>query len=83
VALAGALGLVTFAFSRLWIGIVAAAAAALVARVPRARWLVTLGAPVALVASRLAHAPDLAWLTLALLAVDLACGMFLERRRDA
>ncbi|MBV8950584.1 MAG: hypothetical protein JOZ99_06900, partial [Actinobacteria bacterium] len=77
--LAGALGVGTLVFSRIWIALVAAGATMVLARVPRARWIATVGAPVALIESRLAHTPELAWLALAFLAVDLACGGVLAR----
>jgi hypothetical protein len=81
--LAGAVGLATLALSRPWIAAAACVVAVVAVRVPRARVLLTLGAPLALVESRLAHEPELAWLALALVAVDLACGGLLARRRDA
>ena len=81
--LAGAIGLGTLALSRPWMALVAAVATVAALRVPKARLLLTIGAPVALIESRLAHEPELAWLALALLAVDLACGWLLLRPRDA
>jgi hypothetical protein len=81
-AIATCLGvtLLVAAWSRVWIGLVAGAATVLVAFVPRSRVLVAAAVPVTLVASRLFHEPDLAWLTLALLIVDL-CGRWLHGRR--
>jgi hypothetical protein len=81
-ALAAAVGLATLAVSRPWIGAVAAVATVVGTRVPKARVLLFLGAPIALIESRLTHEPDLAWLALAFLAVDLACGAVRAQRRD-
>jgi hypothetical protein len=81
--LAGTIGLASFVFSRPWIGVVAAAATVAGSRVARARFLLTLGAPIALIESRLAHQPELAWLALALVAADLASGWLTSRARDA
>jgi hypothetical protein len=81
--LAGTIGVASFVFSRPWIGVVAAAATVVGSRVPRARFLLTLGAPIALIESRLAHQPELAWLALALVAADLASGWLTSRARDA
>jgi arabinofuranan 3-O-arabinosyltransferase len=80
--LAGAVGIATLLVSRPWIGGVAALATVIAARVPKTRVLLFVGAPIALIESRLAHEPDLAWLALAFLAVDLACGTLRARRRD-
>jgi hypothetical protein len=74
-------GLAAAAVSVPWIGVVTAAALALVARVPATRWLVTLSAPALLVAARLVEEPRLAWLALALLAVDIAVWLLRSRRQ--
>ncbi|HEU5309342.1 MAG TPA: alpha-(1-_3)-arabinofuranosyltransferase family protein [Acidimicrobiia bacterium] len=73
-------GLVTAAFSRPWIGVVAGVAAAVVTLVPRARVLVVVAIPLVLALSRIAHEPELAWLTIALLVVDLAARWVRSRR---
>ncbi len=78
---AAAAGLAAAAVSVPWIGVVTGAALALVARAPAARWLVTLSVPALLVASRLAAQPRLAWLALALLAVDIAVWLLRSRRQ--
>ncbi len=80
--LAAGLGVVALVWSRPWIAVVTAAVTVVATRMPRARVVLTLGAPIALVESRLAHRPELAWLALALLGVDLACGALLARRRE-
>jgi hypothetical protein len=76
-------GIVTAAFSRPWIGVVAGFATVLVTLVCRARMLVALAIPVVLVASRLSHRPELAWLTIALLVVDLAARWLRGRARPS
>jgi hypothetical protein len=70
--LAVSAGLLTAAVSRPWIGLVVAAVTPVVLA-SGARGVLTLTAPVVLALSRLSHTPELAWLALALVAVDLAC----------
>lgn len=74
-------GLAAAAVSVPWIGVVTGAGLALVARAPAMRWLVTLAVPALLVASRAVEEPRLAWLALALLAVDVAVWLLRSRRR--
>jgi arabinofuranan 3-O-arabinosyltransferase len=69
-------------WSRLWIGLVAGALALAAGLVPRSRLLVAAAIPLALVASRVVHEPELAWLSIALLVVDLG-GRWMHRRRTA
>jgi hypothetical protein len=69
--------------SRAWIGIVAGVAAVVVVLVPRARLVVELGAPLVLALSRVLDEPELAWLTIALLVVDLAARWVRGRARRA
>jgi arabinofuranan 3-O-arabinosyltransferase len=76
-------GAVTAAFSRPWIGVVAALATMLVILVPRTRVLVAAGIPFALVASRVTHKPEVAWITIALLVVDLTARWVRGRVRRA
>jgi arabinofuranan 3-O-arabinosyltransferase len=64
--------------SRPWIGVVAGGAALLV-QVREGRTLIAFAIPTLVAASRVTHTPELAWLALALLAVDLGCG-WLRRR---
>lgn len=78
---AGSAILLTAAVSRPWIGLVAGAGALVAARLSPMRLLVSLTAPVVLALSRITQTPELAWLALALLAVDLACGALRPRRR--
>jgi hypothetical protein len=74
-------GLTTTVFSRPWIGVVAGAIAAVAVLVPRARVLVAGATPAVLVVSRISHDPELAWLTIALLVVDLAVRRVRTRAR--
>ena len=64
----------TAAVSRPWIGLIAGAATLLASKLPRTRVLLTLAIPLVLALSRLGPTPELGWLALALLTVDLACG---------
>lgn len=66
--------------SRLWIGLIAAGAATLVALVPRARLPLGLAGSVVLLGARLGHRPELAWLALALFAVAVAVTEWSEHR---
>lgn len=79
--LVGSATLLTAAVSRQWIGLAAGAAALVAARLSPTRFLLTITAPVVLVLSRMAHTPELAWLALALLAIDVTCGWLRERLR--
>jgi len=79
VALVTTLG--TIAVSRPWIGLLAGAATLLASRISRARAL-TLAIPLVLAFSRLGPTPELGWLALALLVVDLACGWLRARALD-
>ena len=66
----------------LWIGLVAGALTVAAGFLPRSRLLVAAAIPLTLVVSRLSHTPELAWLAIALLVVDLS-GRWLHRRRRA
>ncbi len=70
--------LLTAVCSRLWIGVVAGAVAVVVAWVPRSRLVVAAAIPLLVAASRITHTPELAWLAIALLVVDLI-GLWLHR----
>jgi hypothetical protein len=59
--------------SRLWIGLVAGVCTLVGARVAEVRRVLFLGPAIALAMSRLTSRPELAWLALALLLVDLVC----------
>jgi hypothetical protein len=79
---AGLVAIGAAVFSRPWIGLVAGIAVVGAApHLRRARGLLTLSIPTALAMSRFTHTPELAWLALALLAADLACGGLRGRRR--
>jgi hypothetical protein len=71
VAAATGVALITFAFSRPWIGIVGGLAVLVAARAPRLRVAVDVAIPLLLAASRLFESPELAWLAVALLVTDL------------
>lgn len=79
--MAAVAGVAAAAVSVPWIGLVAGVALVLVAQVPGARGIVTLSVPALLVASRLAEEPRLAWLSLALLAVDVSVWIVRSRPR--
>lgn len=64
-------GIVSAAVSRGWIGAIAGVATVAVTLVPRARVGVAIAIPLALASSRILDEPELAWLTIALLVVDL------------
>jgi hypothetical protein len=69
--------------SRLWIGLVAGVCTLVGARVAEVRRVLFLGPAIALAMSRLAERPELAWLALALLLVDLVCAWLWWPRRQA
>ena len=77
-AFAGLMVVAAGAFSRPWVGLVAGAATLLV-KVREARVLVTLMIPALLALGRFTDMPELAWLAVALLAVDLGCGWLRAR----
>jgi hypothetical protein len=83
-AVAGGVGVAVLVavFSRPWIGLVAGVLTVAAGFVPRARLVVAAAIPLALVASRMLHEPELAWLAIALLVVDLS-GRWMHRRRSA
>jgi arabinofuranan 3-O-arabinosyltransferase len=68
--------------SRPWIGVVAAVVTLVAARVAEVRRVLFLGPAIALALSRLTHRPEVAWLALALLLVDLVCGWLWWPRRQ-
>jgi hypothetical protein len=80
--LAGAVAAAVTIASRPWIGAVAGVATLVGARVAEVRRVVFLGPAIALALSRLTHRPELAWLALALLLVDLACAWLWWPRRQ-
>jgi hypothetical protein len=67
--------------SRPWIGLVAGVLAVAAGLVPRARVVVAAAIPLALVASRLLNRPEVAWLAIALLVVDLSARWVHRKRR--
>jgi hypothetical protein len=67
-------GLGASAVSRLWIGALVGVAAFLATRVRGARILLVAGAPMAFALSKVASAPELAWVAVLLLAADVVCG---------
>jgi hypothetical protein len=69
-------------WSRPWIGLVAGALTVAAGIARRTRLLVAVATPLTLVASRMLDKPELAWLALALLVVDLG-GRWLRRSRRA
>jgi hypothetical protein len=69
-------------WSRLWIGFLAGVLTVAAGFVPRTRLVVAAAIPIALVVSRMLHEPELAWLAIALLVVDLS-GRWMHRRRSA
>ncbi|HXY94061.1 MAG TPA: alpha-(1-_3)-arabinofuranosyltransferase family protein [Acidimicrobiia bacterium] len=71
----------TSLFSRPWIGFVVGVATLVAARVAGGRILLTAGAPVALAMARIARFDDLAWLAIALLALDVVTWWVRERPR--
>ena len=77
-----AVGIGTAVVSRAWIGAVAGVATVLVTLVPRARIAVEVAIPVVLALSRILDEPELAWLTIALLVVDLAARWLRGRARS-
>ncbi len=83
VALLGgvAVGIGTAVVSRAWIGAIAGVATVVVTLVPRARIAVAIAIPVVLALSRILDEPELAWLTVALLVVDLAARWLRGRTR--
>lgn len=74
-------GIVTAVVSRAWIGAIAALATALVVLRPRARVDVAIAIPLVYALSRIFDEPELAWLTIALLVVDLAARWIRGRTR--
>jgi len=68
--------------SRPWIALVAAGATVLAAQVPRSRVALVVAVPALLGLSRLLDHPELAWCSLALVAVDLAVAWLRVRRAD-
>jgi hypothetical protein len=68
---AAVVGLVTDFVAVPWVAVVAAVGVIAATRLPIARGVLVVGAPVALAASRLFEEPELAWLALALLGVEL------------
>jgi hypothetical protein len=80
--LAGAVAAAVTIASRPWIGVVAGVATVVGARVAEVRRVVFLGPAIALALSRLTSRPELAWLALALLLVDLACAWLWWPRRQ-
>jgi hypothetical protein len=68
--------------SRPWIGVVVGLAAFAAARFSGARIVLTAGAPLALALARLTEFDDLAWLAIALLAVDAVTWWARARRRS-
>jgi arabinofuranan 3-O-arabinosyltransferase len=81
VALAIGAAVATSLFSRPWIGVVVGLAAAVAVRVGRGRILLTAGAPLALALARITRFDDLAWLAVALVAVDLVTWWVRDRPR--
>ena len=77
-----AVGIGTAVVSRAWIGAVAGVATVVVTLVPRARIAVAIAIPVVLALSRIVDEPELAWLTIALLVVDLAARWVRRRTRS-
>ena len=69
-------------WSRLWIGLVAGVLTVAAGFVPRSRLVVAAAIPIALLASWVLHEPELAWIAVALLVVDLS-GRWMHRRRSA
>ena len=61
--------------SRPWIGGLVGVATFLACRVSRARLLLVVGAPVALVVAKIAGEPELGWLAVLLLGADVVCGL--------
>ncbi len=80
--LAGGITVAVAVASRPWIGVIAGVATVVGARVAEVRRVVFLGPAIALALSRLTHRPELAWLALALLLVDLACAWLWWPRRQ-
>jgi arabinofuranan 3-O-arabinosyltransferase len=74
-------GVVTAVVSRAWIGAVAGVTTVVVTLVPRARIGVAVAVPLVLALSRILDEPELAWLTIALLVVDLAARWIHGRTR--
>jgi hypothetical protein len=72
-------GLGASAVSRLWIGALVGVAAFLATRVRGARILLVAGAPMAFALSKVASAPELAWVAVLLLAADVVCGYVVKR----
>jgi hypothetical protein len=68
--------------SRLWIGLVAGVCTLVGARIAEVRRVLFLGPAIALALSRLTTRPELAWLALALLLVDLVCAWLWWPRRQ-
>jgi hypothetical protein len=68
--------------SRPWIGVVAGVATVVAGRVAEVRRTLFLAPAVALALSRLTHRPEVAWLALALLLVDLVSGWLWWPRRQ-
>lgn len=83
VALLGTIGVgvAAAAVSRPWIGAVVALGVLVASRVVSGRILLTAGAPLVLVASKVLSAPELGWLAILLLAGDLVAG-WLRRPGD-
>ena len=82
VLLAGVVAVGAAIASRPSIGLVAGVATVVATKVPTTRVLLTFAIPVTLIVSRLEHRPELAWLALALLAVDLAGGWLRSREPE-
>jgi hypothetical protein len=74
-------GIGTAVVSRAWVGAVAGVATVVVTLVPRARIAVAIATPLVLALSRILDEPELAWLTIALLVVDLAARWMRGRTR--
>ena len=83
VALLGTIvvGVAAAAVSRPWMGAVVALGVLVASRVVSGRILLTAGAPLVLVASKVLSAPELGWLAILLLAGDLVAG-WLRRPGD-
>jgi len=77
-----AVGVGTAFVSRAWIGAVAAVATIVVVLHPQGRVVVATAIPLALALSRVLEAPELAWLTIALVVVDLAARWIRTRTRS-
>jgi hypothetical protein len=80
--LAGAVTAGVTIASRPWIGVVAGVVTLVGARVAEVRRVLFLAPAIALALSRLTHRPEVAWLALALLLVDLVCGWLWWPRRQ-